>query len=83
MIDMKISSTMVHSVMAPWKMKCLKVDWYLLEIKRKEESVDLVRVFNDHITEVYKNYTQIYTDGTKNPRDRITGLVWWFHRKRN
>ncbi len=49
-------------------------DWHLLEIKRKEESVDLVGVFNDHITEVYKNYTQIYTDGTKNPETGITGI---------
>ncbi len=73
-IDMKISSTIVHSVMAPWKMKCPEVDWHLLEIKRKEESVDLVGVFNDHITEVYKNYTQIYTDGTKNPETGITGI---------
>ncbi len=71
---MKISSTIVHSVMAPWKMKCPEVDWHLLEIKRKEESVDLVGVFNDHITEVYKNYTQIYTDGTKNPETGITGI---------
>ncbi len=43
-----------------------------IEIKRKEERVDLVGVFNDHVTEVYKNYTQIYTDGTKNPETGIT-----------
>ncbi len=72
--EMKISSTIVHSDMAPWKMKCPEVDWHLLEIKRKEESVDLVGMFNDHITEVYKNYTQIYTDGTKNPETGITGI---------
>ncbi len=72
--EMKISSMIVHSDMAPWKMKCPEVDWHLLEIKRKEESVDLVGVFKDHITEVYTNYTQIYTDGTKNPEIGITGI---------
>lgn len=65
--DMEISSTIVHSVIAPWKMTCPKVDWHLLETKRKEQNADLVGVFNDYISEVYKNYTQIYTDGTKNP----------------
>ncbi len=55
-------------------MKCPEVDWHLLDIKRKEEHIDLVGVFNDHITEVYKNYTQIYTDGTKNPETGITGI---------
>ncbi len=53
-------------------MNCPEVDWHILEIKRKEERVDLVGVFNDHVTEVYKNYTQIYTDGTKNPETGIT-----------
>ncbi len=35
-IDMNMISTIVHSVMAPWKMKCPEVDWHLLEIKMKE-----------------------------------------------
>lgn len=72
--DMKISSSIVHPVIAPWKMRCPEVDWYLLEVKRKEESADLVGVFNDYITEVYKNFTQIYTDGTKNPETGVTGM---------
>ncbi len=63
-IDMKMCYTIVHSIMAPWKMKCTEVDWHLFEIKRKEERDDSVGVFNDHITEVFKNYTHIYTDGT-------------------
>lgn len=68
---MKIGSTIVHSVMAPWKMKCPEADWHLLKIKMKEERTDLVDVFNDHVTEVYKNYTQIFT---KSPETGVTGI---------
>lgn len=72
--DMNFSPTVAYSVIAPWKIISPEVDWYLLEIKRKEEEADLLGVFNEYVSEVYKNFKQIYTDGTKNLETGVTGF---------
>lgn len=64
--DMKFSPTVAYSVIAPWKIISPEVDWYLLEIKRKEEDADFLGLF--YVTEVYINFTQVYTDGIRTRR---------------
>ena len=72
--DMKISPSVVYLVVAPWMLVWPAVDWYLLEVKRKEkDKIDLVSAFECHVMQEYSDFTQVYTDGAKKPETEVTG----------
>jgi len=54
--------------MAPWVLVWPYIDWYLLELKRKDQ-IDLVSAFKYHLNKDYKVfihiYIYIYTDSKK------------------
>ena len=50
------------------------VDWYLLEVKRKEkDTIDLVSAFKYNVMKEYIDFTQVYPDGAKKPEAGVTG----------
>lgn len=66
MFDLRISPSVVYPVVAPWTLVWPDIDWYLLEVKRKEKGkINLVSALNYHVLEEYGDFTHIYTDGAK------------------
>lgn len=58
-----------------WLLEWPEIDWYLLEVKRKEKGqTDLVNAFKYHITREYNDFMLIYTDGAKEPETGVTGF---------
>uniref|UniRef100_A0A8C2Q875 Reverse transcriptase n=1 Tax=Cyprinus carpio TaxID=7962 RepID=A0A8C2Q875_CYPCA len=73
--NLRVSCTVVYPEMAPWKLVWPEVDWYVLEEKRRAKGgINLKMVFNNRIAEKYNDYTQVYTDGAKEPETEVTGL---------
>ncbi len=71
---MKMSPTVVYPMEAPWLLVWPDIDWYLLELKRKEkDQIDLVNAFKYLINKDYKEFVHVYTDGSKKPETGVTG----------
>jgi len=57
---MKLSPAVVFPMVAPWVLVWPDIDWYLLELKRKEkDQIDMVGAFNYHINKEYKDFIHI------------------------
>ncbi len=71
---MKMSPIVVYPMVAPWLLFWPDIDWYLLELKRKEkDQIDLVNAFKYLINKDYKEFVHVYTDGSKKPETGVTG----------
>ncbi len=71
---MEMSPTVVYPIVAPWLLVWPDIDWYLLELKRKEkDQIDLVNAFKYLINKDYKEFVHVYTDGSKKPETGVTG----------
>lgn len=72
--DLRISPSVVYPVITPWMIIWPNIDWYLLEVKRKEkDSFDSISAFNYHMKE-YSHYIQINMVGAKKPETGVTGF---------
>ena len=67
--------TVVWPVIPVWVMETMVVDMKLLEMKTRREGVDLVSEFNAYKEAKYRDYVQLYTDGSKDPETGSTGAA--------
>ena len=73
----EFSKTVVFPDVAPWLLKTPKIDFHVLDVKRRERGVvDLVTVFNNHVEREYSECVQIYTDGSVDPETGRTGAAF-------
>ena len=72
---MEFCPTVVWPVIPVWVMETMVVDMKLLEMKARREGVDLVSEFNVYEEAKYRDYVQLYTDGSKDPETRSTGAA--------
>ena len=77
------SRTVVFPDVAPWLLKTPKVDFHVLDVKRRErEEVDLVGVFDNHVQTEYGDCVQIYTDGSVDPETGRAGAAFFVPRNK-
>ena len=72
---MEFCPTAVWPVIPVWVMETMVVDMKLLEMKARMEGVDLVSEFNSYEEAKYRDYVQLYTDGSKDPETGSTGAA--------
>ncbi len=56
-----------------WKIETMEVDFKWHWIKTINKSADLVAEFYRYVDDKYRDYIQIYTDGSNDPESGITG----------
>lgn len=74
--SIKISPTVLIPEYEPWVYVTPRIDLHLLEVKKAEREVDLSSAFSVYVRNQYSQYTQIYTDGSKDPGRQITGAAF-------
>ena len=71
---MEFCPTVVWPVIPVWVLETMVVDMKLLEIKARREGVDLVNELYAYEKAKYRDYVQLYTDGSKDPEAGTQGL---------
>uniref|UniRef100_A0A3B3BBF5 Reverse transcriptase domain-containing protein n=1 Tax=Oryzias melastigma TaxID=30732 RepID=A0A3B3BBF5_ORYME len=73
--DLQICPVLVFPITSPWMFVYPDVDWCLLDLKRESKGRgDLKGAFHFFSQLAYAEFTQVFTDGTKNPDTGITGF---------
>ena len=78
--DMEFCPTVVWPVIPVWVMETMVVAMKLLEMKARREGVDLVSESYAYEEAKYRDYVQLYTDGSKDPETGSTGAAVPGHR---
>ena len=72
--ELNLCPSIVYPEVAPWRLEWPDVDWGLLECRKSGEVVDLVGAFETLVKGKYGRYTQVFTDGSKDPETGMTGF---------